>query len=156
MEKLVLVVLFLLSFSAFSQGGEGGTDGGGPGMVLKYVDDNGQLQQFVVDDPLDIPNHLLEQYMKQVGNINLDRTPLPRRDFRALEKEFVNLGNAYDVTTNDGYNLDREMLRDIKPSWMKEEDGDIWVRPSAPIRDYQRSDGAVVDFDLSYTLDDDE
>ena len=156
MEKIIFIFsLLLICTTSFAQGGD---DGGGPGMVLKFVDDNGQLQQFVVEDPMKIPHHLLGKYMEQLAKRNLDRTPVPKeiRDLRRFEEKFVNLGDAYDVTTDEGYNLDRETLRDINPSWMKEEDGDIWVRSSAPIRDYQRSDGAVVDFDISSILDDDE
>ena len=153
MEKIILLVSFwVFSSLAFAQGGD---DGGGPGMVLKYIDSNGFPQEYVVTDELNIPSHLMNAYMEELGrrilekNKNVLKKPVSNRGF-------VSLGEAHDITTLEGRNLDREALRSIRPEWMKEESGSLYVERGAPIYDYQRSDGEIVTIDWQRFPEDDE
>ena len=145
MEKIILLfVTFMVCSLSYGQGGD---DGGGPGMVLKYLDANGKLQQFIVDDSKDIPHHLLGEYMKQIAEQNRKRN----RELDEALRKLRRLGDILDITTSEGRNLDRQALRDIQPSWMREYDDVIYVESSAPIFDYQKNDGSIVSWERDFS-----
>ena len=161
MQRFIILSLCILwSISSFAQNGGdgGGGSNGGPGIILKYIDSNGFPQEYVVTDELNIPNHLLDEYMEEVGRRLLNTNSVIVNKLPSLRKgsRFVSLGEAHDITTLEGRNLDREALRSIRPEWMKEERGNLYVERGAPIYDYQRNDGEIVTIDWQRFPEDDE
>ncbi len=69
--------------------------------------------------------------------------------------DFERLGDVVDMETTEYGVVDRETLRDLKPSWLQERDGEIWVRKDAPVVNYQTDNGEVIDFGFTLERDDD-
>lgn len=158
MEKIVLILFALFSFGALGQNGSG-TSGGGPGMVLKYVDSDGIARELIVEEGgLNVPAELMEQYLEELKQRDTNIVRFTQTDdvyisnavYKVLGFEskegFRKIGKALDVTTTSGDILDRQALRDLNPSWMRESEGEMWVSEQAPIVDYQIPSGEIIHF----------
>jgi hypothetical protein len=72
-----------------------------------------------------------------------------------IESEFELIGDVVDMETTEFGLVDLETLRDLKPNWLKERDGKIWLKKDAPVVNYQRDNGEVIDFGFGLERDDD-
>ncbi|MCF8057765.1 MAG: hypothetical protein K9K67_00605 [Bacteriovoracaceae bacterium] len=147
MAAIKYIILFAICFPSFGQG-QGVDGGGGPPRtsLSRFLDANGNWQSIEDLNHLIKRKHDYKDLLRNMGRSSELDIPSDCENpgFNFCDSRV--LQGVLDINTRDHGIIDTETLRDLKPEWMIESGGEIWVDPRAPITDYQTSDGEIKPF----------